>query len=274
MFDSDTMAEVAEAAATARIPAAALLAVAEVESGGQTDVLIDGRREPLIRWEGHYFHMLLPEPLRARAVREKLASPRAGEIPNPSSQARRYEILRRAMAIDEAAALSSASWGIGQVMGANWRLCGYPDVQALVATARRSVAGQIEVMMRFIQGAGLADELRRLDWAAFARVYNGPAYARNRYDTRMKAAYERYVAAGAPGEGAPSPAGLRLGDKGKAVRDLQKRLNSIGYALRVDGDFGPATARAVRDFQRDRGLVVDGVAGPVTLSVLDVLTLT
>lgn len=61
---------------------------------------------------------------------------------------------------------------------------------------------------------------------------------------------------------------LRLGDRGPKVSDLQRLLNRRGFALVIDGDFGPKTERAVRDFQRQAGLVVDGIAGPKTFAVL------
>ncbi len=50
------------------------------------------------------------------------------------------------------------------------------------------------------------------------------------------------------------------------IRQLQEQLNGLGYALEVDGRNGPATARAVRDFQARNGLRVDGIAGPLTLA--------
>jgi len=48
------------------------------------------------------------------------------------------------------------------------------------------------------------------------------------------------------------------------VRAIQSRLNANGYGLCIDGDFGPKTEEAVRDFQRSRGLVVDGIVGHAT----------
>ncbi len=54
---------------------------------------------------------------------------------------------------------------------------------------------------------------------------------------------------------------LRQGNQGNKVRMLQIYLNQYGYNLSVDGIFGGATLRAVRDFQNDNNLVVDGVVG-------------
>ncbi len=55
----------------------------------------------------------------------------------------------------------------------------------------------------------------------------------------------------------------------RRVRELQRRLNALGYrAGRVDGLFGPRTRRATRRFQRRNGLRADAVAGPRTLRAL------
>jgi hypothetical protein len=53
--------------------------------------------------------------------------------------------------------------------------------------------------------------------------------------------------------------------RGPDVLEIQRRLDRLGYAVgTLDGAYGVATASAVRAFQRDRGLRVDGVVGPAT----------
>lgn len=66
------------------------------------------------------------------------------------------------------------------------------------------------------------------------------------------------------------PATLERGIKGRTVRKLQKALKKrpAGRGLKVDGKFGPATEEAVRTFQRNHHLEVDGVVGPKTWRVL------
>ncbi|MCT7662243.1 peptidoglycan-binding protein [Shinella kummerowiae] len=62
---------------------------------------------------------------------------------------------------------------------------------------------------------------------------------------------------------------LRRGSQGEWVDRLQIALAATGfYLLAIDGDFGGGTEGAVKLFQRSRGLLVDGIAGPKTFSAL------
>jgi peptidoglycan hydrolase-like protein with peptidoglycan-binding domain len=56
---------------------------------------------------------------------------------------------------------------------------------------------------------------------------------------------------------------LKKGMKGAPVKRLQEKLG-----VTADGDFGPATEKAVRGFQSSHGLAVDGIAGPDTFSAM------
>ena len=63
---------------------------------------------------------------------------------------------------------------------------------------------------------------------------------------------------------------LKKGDKGDAVKKLQKRLKELGYYKSwADGDYGNETYEAVKAFQKKNGLYVDGVAGSQTLKKLN-----
>ena len=61
---------------------------------------------------------------------------------------------------------------------------------------------------------------------------------------------------------------VRQGADGHPVRTLQDLLRAGGKTVTVDGIFGPATAAAVRDVQRERHLAVDGIVGADTWSAL------
>jgi peptidoglycan hydrolase-like protein with peptidoglycan-binding domain len=61
---------------------------------------------------------------------------------------------------------------------------------------------------------------------------------------------------------------LQHGSEGDLVAALQEALNEQGYDLAVDGIFGEGTDAAVRDFQAESDLDVDGIVGPDTLAAL------
>ncbi|MFC8363556.1 peptidoglycan-binding protein [Streptomyces griseorubiginosus] len=82
---------------------------------------------------------------------------------------------------------------------------------------------------------------------------------------------------GGGGSGAPAPVNLNSsscpneilqGQRSGCVTELQSLLNHHGADLAVDGDFGPLTSSAVRDFQSEKGLSVDGKVGPNTKAAL------
>ena len=79
-----------------------------------------------------------------------------------------------------------------------------------------------------------------------------------------------------PGTGFPEKATwrptIRKGCTGDDVRECQTMLAALGYDLGrcgIDGDFGTMTKMAVIVFQRDKGLVADGICGPLTWDALE-----
>ncbi|MCO5065070.1 MAG: N-acetylmuramidase domain-containing protein [Rhizobiaceae bacterium] len=267
MFSESTKNEIAAAARAEGLEPAALLAVSDVESGGQPFARVEGRDEPLIRFEGHYFNRLLPKDKRTIAMNAGLASSRVGGVANPRTQEGRWKLLNRAAMIDRQAAMQSTSWGLGQVMGVHWEWLGYGSVDALVSEARSGAAGQARLMLRFIVANGLREVLKDHDWEAFAHRYNGPAYRRNGYHTKMAAAYRRY----ARDSGLTLAGPLKRGASGESVVKLQQALAKAGFPLDADGRFGLATETALRAFQRKAGIGVDGIAGADTFSHLKIM---
>lgn len=68
MFDQPTVNAVRAYAARLKIEAAVLFGAIPIESEGRTFELIKGRKEPLIRWEGHYFDQRLSGDERDEAA--------------------------------------------------------------------------------------------------------------------------------------------------------------------------------------------------------------
>ena len=254
-----------------RVPAAHYAAVIQVESNGQVSAGLPDSRKSVIRWEGHYFDRRLTGRAREAARSAGLASPKAGGVKNPRSQADRYKLLQRAVefckqwGLAPALAYESASWGLGQVMGAHWKAFGYATAEDFVAEVNSGIAGQLRVISKFIKANFIDDELRAGLWSAFARVYNGSGYKKNAYHTKLASAAKSLQAMFGSKAIVAVPDGfLRLGAKGARVRELQPLLVRAGYALTTDGDIGPATRDALKAFQKAEGLPVDGVYGPQT----------
>ncbi|QUS34931.1 N-acetylmuramidase family protein [Falsirhodobacter algicola] len=164
-----------------------LHAVIDVETAGGG---FDRQGRPRMLFEPHIFWRELPEAKRRSAERAGLAYARWGEAPYPADS---YPRLEMAMLLDSRAALRSASWGLGQIMGFNHKAAGYDTVQGMVAAFMDDEAAQLEGMVCFIRSEGLDDELRRHDWSAFARGYNGAGYATHGYHTRLAAAYAKWA---------------------------------------------------------------------------------
>ena len=61
---------------------------------------------------------------------------------------------------------------------------------------------------------------------------------------------------------------LRQGSTGPNVTTMQQRLSDLGYALSVDGNFGPGTRAALLEFQGKKGITCDGCCGPGTWAAL------
>lgn len=98
--------------------------------------------------------------------------------------------LELAMTLDEEAALRSASWGMFQIMGNNFELCGYETVQDFVSAMNEDVDNHLEAFAQYVINRHLEDELQNLDFEAFARQYNGPGQVEV-YHKKMDDAYNK-----------------------------------------------------------------------------------
>lgn len=86
--------------------------------------------------------------------------------------------------------------------------------------------------------------------------------------------YYDYDAAPVP---TPTPTGIKRGDKGDKVKEIQNQLLSLGYDLSpygADGDFGAKTETVVKAFQKNNGLTQTGIVDDTTKKLLDERTTT
>ncbi len=100
--------------------------------------------------------------------------------------------LDAAMAIDSTAAIHGTFWGMFQIGGFNWKRCGAESLADFVERMSFSEQEQLDMFAQFIINSGLLDALRRKDWRAFAKGYNGPSYAARGYHTRLASAYNKF----------------------------------------------------------------------------------
>ncbi|MDH4186085.1 MAG: N-acetylmuramidase domain-containing protein [Nitrospira sp.] len=207
-------------------------------------------RQPVILFERHIFHRLTNGRFDAEAP--DLSNVRPGGYGSTETQ---YERLGRAIRLDREPALKSASWGLGQIMGFNASIAGFRNVETMVEAMCRSEDAQLKGVAAYIDSTGLTKPLKRQDWAAFARGYNGEDFKKNRYDEKLALAHARYAAGTVPNLG---------------VRSAQLYLMYLGYAPGdVDGWFGAMTQTALLRFQADQGLPRSGKLDAKTQSTLE-----
>lgn len=250
------------AAETIGCNVSAVRSVVTVEAAGAG---FDALNRPKVLPEPHYFYKLLSGAKRDQAVAAGLAYPKWGTKPYDTTQDARYARIGRMMAIDVEAALDSCSWGLGQIMGANAETCGFRDAYDMVTAFLEGEGRQLDGVVGFIVGNGLAKHLVSRDWAAFARGYNGPSYAKNAYDKKLAAAYAKHAALTSVAADPLADGYLSIGDVGDAVKELQVALTAAGFPTGgADGAFGKLTDQAARQYQAAHKLAVDGKVGRAT----------
>jgi hypothetical protein len=90
-----------------------------------------------------------------------------------SGQLAEWQAIEAAYAIDEQAALESASYGLPQLMGFNFGVTSHPDARALLLAFQRSAREQVAGFFGFVAANKLVDEARDRRFVDFARRYNG-----------------------------------------------------------------------------------------------------
>lgn len=177
-----TEADFARAALSLGVCVASIKAVTQVEAPGG-GFLPTG--EPVILFERHKFSQATGG--RYDKSHPDISNPKWGGYGKSSAQHGR---MARAAALNRDAALKSASWGKFQILGANHKQAGHASLQGFINAMYAGEPEQLDAFVSFIKAdPELHAALRSRNWAAFARRYNGPAYAVNRYDKKLKAAY-------------------------------------------------------------------------------------
>lgn len=178
------------------IPEASVRAVTEVEAK-QFGFLASGR--PAILFERHKFYKDLVR-LRGQSFANSVTAS-APDICNSNpggyvgreGEWKRYD---KASNIDTTCAMLSTSWGLFQIMGFNHKQAGFSNVQDYVNAMFESEKKQLEAFASYVKNdsdQSLHRALVTQSWASFANEYNGPAYKKNLYDTKLATAFAKWV---------------------------------------------------------------------------------
>ena len=191
-----TDARIAEIARENGIHPAALLAVKLIESGTKSGFIDSGK--PQILFEGHVFYKYLKANVKSLDMNKLCA-----QYPNivyPKWDKSKYfggekewTRLEQARKINMKYANYAASWGMFQVMGFNYKTCGCKSIDEFVEKMCTSQEQQLLLTLNFLKNSNLIVPLQKRQWATFAKGYNGPGFAQNKYHIKLQAAYNNYL---------------------------------------------------------------------------------
>lgn len=172
------------------IPVNLIKAYATVESGGRAGFGPNGL--PIIAFEGHIFrkytkrvydqtHPLLSYPYKQKAGPQWKT--------NNKDQTAAWNTMATAFELDQDAALMSASWGMFQMMGFNFKACGYKDAFDFAAAMKINAGNHLNAFLKFCsRSSALMTGMKTKDFVAMAYNYNGHDYGD--YDKRIEKAYK------------------------------------------------------------------------------------
>jgi len=171
------------------VEVAAIKAVVETEAGRSLAGLT-AEGEPVVNYSANTF--LRRAAKRGINIHRARKEHPAAFSPRQKSASANYERLREAMAVDTVAAVESTYWGMFQIGGFNYKLCGTGSHTEFAELMSRSERDQLELFAEFLTNCGMLDAIRNKDWNKFARMYNGPSYYRRGYHNKLASAYARY----------------------------------------------------------------------------------
>ena len=247
-LDSDGLSA---AAAHIGVEPAVLWSVVTVETAG-CGFLPD--RQPTILFERHIFSNRSGR--RFDAAHPGISGHPGGNY-GPLG-AHQYKRLEEAISCDRRAALESASWGLGQIMGFNAVSAGFRDAEHMVSQMMQGENEQILGMASFIQKNGMHCHLKRRDWTSFAHDYNGPGFANNRYHEKLAAAHSSLSVRGLPD---------------LEARAVQLLLTYHGFDPGgIDGIVGERTRAAITAFRTKHRLPATEDHKDLRAALLELLT--
>ncbi|MEJ8803120.1 N-acetylmuramidase family protein [Pontibacter sp. H249] len=188
-----------------------LQAFLEVESAG-SGFFSDWKGQPRIKiqFEPHWFKRLLPGDI-LKNIYELWDKQEKGKVKLTDTQKlllhnwqiavlnkvdvqqAEWQAFNCAFAIHPDAAMQSASWGLGQVMGFNHKMLGFASAGEMVEAFKRSEYEQVKGMLHYLENKkGMMAAIRSLNWNKVAELYNGSNYAAGGYHIKLAKAYVKY----------------------------------------------------------------------------------
>lgn len=186
-----TNAQFSEAAILLDVEVEVVKAVTKVESNGSG---FEFNNHPRILFESHIFWKKLKNPDKYNTkdnkdILNKTWDEGQGYYKGGVAE---YARLEKARLISTEAAEASASWGLFQIMGFNYKECGCNSVREFVDRMSMNEYQQLLLFVAYIKHRNLHPYLQKKDWAGFAKYYNGSGYEINKYHIKLKEAYNLY----------------------------------------------------------------------------------
>ncbi len=173
-------------AAKLGVETAAIKAVVRIEAGAALQGFW-APGVPVINFDRAMYNRMKP------TVNKK--APASASVPEGISGSygrKEWAQLIAARKVNEDKANMGTFWGMFQIGGFNYKVCGCKDVNEFVERMSFSEFEQLELFGIFIRNTGMLPALQAKNWSAFARKYNGASYARRGYHTKMANAYARF----------------------------------------------------------------------------------
>lgn len=187
-----TDADYIKVAIELNVEVAVLKAIKEVESCGKG--IQNGI--PTMLFEGHIFWQQLKihgkNPLNYVKGNENILYSKWTKSYYTGKNSGEYARLQKAIKIHELAAFESASYGMFQLMGNNYKICGYKNAKEFYLAMAKSEENQFYAFVKFIKAKGIVPYMQQKNWAKIAYLYNGAGYRTNRYDQKLATAYNKY----------------------------------------------------------------------------------
>ena len=182
-----------DAAKVLGVEVAVVKAVKDVEAGGAGYVFSN---HPTILFESHVFWRelkkrgIVPSKYRDKEILNQTQKKGKAYYVGGVGE---YARLLKACLINTDAANASASWGLFQIMGNNYKACGCRTIDAFVKLMSKGEREQLMLFMEFIKNNdGMLNCLKKKDWEGFACRYNGSDYKDNNYHIKLQNAYNKY----------------------------------------------------------------------------------